>query len=221
MPKRVRMVAEIIPGNCTGCRLCVQVCPTVAIGMRERLPDEIGPGPMIAELEPQACYNAQTCLEICPDDAIVMRELEQPFDVGFDREAFERDPADRAAVKQLCRTAGYSTEIKICACTGTSTGEIAAAILAGAHTPEAVSRSTGARTGCVELCLQPILQLLAAAGHGNAPKTPKNGYQWYGLSATLWEHVQADGTFGQEIAETYPNYRMNQELIDMARLRRK
>ena len=52
MPKRVRMAAQIVAEKCTGCLLCEQVCPTVAIGMRPRLPSEPGAGRNIAILEP-------------------------------------------------------------------------------------------------------------------------------------------------------------------------
>lgn len=216
MPKRVRMVAEVIADKCTGCRLCEQVCPTVAIGMRERRPEEAGPGRLIAVLEPEACYNAQTCLEICPDEAIRMVELAEPFDIGVDMERVDAD-----AVAALCRKAGYGRAMQICICTETTAGEIAAAIVAGAATPEAVSRATGARTGCVELCMQPILQILAAAGHGDAPKTPKNGFQWYGQSATLWSHVQPDGAIADDVRRDFPEFPIDKELSDMAKLRRR
>lgn len=216
MPKRVRMVARIVTDKCTGCRLCEHVCPTVAIGMRPRLPSEPGPGRNIAILEPEACYNAQACVEICPDDAIEMVELAEPFDVGFDLEG-----TDSEAVKALCRKAGYGRTMQICVCTDTKAGDIAAAILAGAHTPEAVSLATGARTGCVELCMNPILHLLACAGHGDAPRNPKNGFQWYGESATLWQHVGADGTLPPEIEEAFPEYPLHKEFGDMAKLKRR
>ena len=36
MAKVVRMVAEILADKCTGCALCVYVCPTVAITLRDR-----------------------------------------------------------------------------------------------------------------------------------------------------------------------------------------
>ena len=215
MPKRVRMVAKVIADKCTGCRLCEQVCPTVAIGMRDRLPDEPGPGRKIAVLEPQACYNAQACVEICPDDAIEMVMLDEPFDVGFDMEK-----ADEAAVKALCTAAGYSRGMNICICTNTTAREIAAAVLGGAHSPEAVSLATGARTGCLELCLEPILDILRAAGHGDAPKNPKNGFQWYGESATLWDQIQPDGTLPASLCEAYPQYPLAKELEDLAKLRR-
>jgi ferredoxin len=210
------MVAQIIPEKCTGCRLCEQVCPTVAIGMRDRLPEEPGKGRKIAILEPEACYNAQACVEICPDDAIEMIELAEPFDVGFDQST-----VDEEAVKALCRQAGYGRTMQICVCTDTKAGEIAAAIIGGAHSPEAVSLATGARTGCVELCMQPILHLLACAGHGDAPKNPKNGFQWYGKSATLWEQFGPDGSLPDAIRDAYPEYPLDKELGDMARLRRR
>ena len=213
MPKRVRMVAEIIGDRCTGCKLCVKVCPTVALSVRDRCPDDPGPGKRIAELAPEACYNAQACLEICPERAIVMHELEEPFDVGL-------DPAsvDPVAVVELCMRAGHPPKRKLCLCTDTSAEEIAAAIVAGARGPEQVSLMTGARTGCVELCLQPILEFLAAAGHGDEPKNPKNGFQWYGRSATLFEHLRPDGSFPEEIVEEFHEFDLDRETADLARL---
>ena len=212
MPKRVRMLAEIIGDKCTGCRLCEQVCPTVAITMRKRRPGEIGPGKLIAIMQDAACYNAQACLEICPDEAIVMRELEEPFDVGFDT-----DNVDKEAVKDLCKQAGYSPRREICYCTTTTAGEIAAAIIDGADSPEKVSLMTGSRTGCVELCHLPILQLLHAAGHTDMKRNPKTGFQWYGRSASLWEQVRPDGTLPPELIEEYKLFRPDRELSDMAK----
>ncbi len=213
MPKRVRMVAEVIGERCTGCKLCVQVCPTVALSLRERRSDEPGPGRRVAELDGDACYNAQTCFEICPEQAIVMRDLDPPFDVELDRTGI-----DAAAVTALCKKAGFAPQRTICLCTDTTAEEIAASIVAGAKGPEEVSLKTGARTGCVELCLQPIVDLLAAAGHADVPKHPKNGFQWYGHSATLFENVRPDGTFPEEIVEAYGDYPLDREMIDLARL---
>jgi NAD-dependent dihydropyrimidine dehydrogenase PreA subunit/bacterioferritin-associated ferredoxin len=207
------MVAEILGERCTGCKLCVQVCPTVALSVRDRRPDERGPGKRVAELAPRACYNAQACLEICPEHAIVMHELETPFDVGF-------DPAsvDSAAVAALCMKARHPPQRKICLCTDTTAAEIAAAVVAGAKGPEQVSLMTGARTGCAELCLQPILEFLAAAGHGDEPKNPRNGFQWYGLSATLYDHLRPDGSFPEEIVEAFGQFDLEREMADLARL---
>ncbi len=215
MPKRVRMLAEIVGEKCTGCRLCEQVCPTVAITMRERTRDEQGPGRMIAVMRDEACYNAQACVEICTEQAIVMHELEEPFDVGMDMEA-----VDMPAVNDLCAKAGYAPPREICFCTTTTAGEVAAAILAGADTPEKVSLMTGIRTGCLELCHQPLLALLHAAGHTDMAQNPKTGWQWYGRSATLWDNLQADGTFPPDLLEHFDGYRPELELLDMARANR-
>lgn len=212
MPKRVRMLAEIIGEKCTGCRMCEQVCPTVAITMRKRKPDEVGPGKLIAVMADKDCYNAQACFEICPDEAIVMHELDKPFDVGVNMDAVDMD-----GVNDLCGKAGYSAGREICFCTTTKAGEVAAAILAGADSPEKVSLMTGIRTGCLELCHQPIIQMLHAAGHTDMKRNPKTGFQWYGRSAFLFDHVQADGTLPKEIVEHFDVYQPQRELLDMAR----
>lgn len=214
MPKQVRLVAEIITEKCTGCRLCEQVCPTVAIGMRPRRPDEPGKSRNIAELDAAACYNAQGCVELCNDDAIEMVELEEPFDIGYNIQ----DKVSAEDVKALCRKSGYAPTMRICVCTDTSAGDIAAAVLDGADTPEAISLATGARTGCQELCLQPLLRILACGGHGDAERNPKNGFQWYGESAVLWDHLQAGGTFSKELREYYPNYPLENEFADVGKL---
>ncbi len=43
---------------------------------------------------------------------------------------------------------------------------------------------TGTRTGCKVLCIEPVLRQLQAAGI--EPQKP-DGYQWCGLTTTLWE----------------------------------
>lgn len=218
MPKRVTMVAEILGDKCTGCRLCEQVCATVAITMRPRGDDEIGPGKNIAVMHDEHCYNIQSCLEICPDEAIVMRELEEPFEVQVDVEA-----VDPNRVKEICRAAQFSPKAVICPCTGTTAGELAAGVLHGASTPDELSRMTGVRTGCSELCMQPLLDILAAGGHTDMQRNPKSGFQWYGRAGTLYDLVQADGSFSDEIEEKFSVYkpqREMQELFEASKARR-
>lgn len=210
MGKRVTMVAEILEDRCTGCNKCVLTCPTNALSMRPRREDEPGPGRNLAVIDESACYNAQNCLELCPDDAIVMRPLEEPFEVGMTQPDV---PAED--VGQLCMQVGLLPDMLVCVCTDTSAGALAAAVLDGAHTPEDVALRTGARTGCAEICLDPILRLLAAAGHGDVPKTLRNGYQWYGVPGRLMDHVGPDGTVDAELASKYPYMRMQKDVNAM------
>ena len=210
MTKRVTMVAEIIGENCTGCRLCEMVCPTVAITMRKRTADEIGPSKNIAVLHDESCYNAQACMEICPDEAIVMRELDEPFDVGMDM-----DSVDAKEVAALCKKAGLPPGMLVCPCTNTKSGELAAAALSGASTPDQLSLMTGVRTGCEELCLQPMLDILAAAGHTDMLRNPPKGFQWYGRAGDLFTQMQADGTFSKELLEKFALYRPALEMQEL------
>ena len=52
---------RIIPGKCTGCQRCVQVCPTGAI---------TGPRSEAHNLDPEKCIKCRSCYEICRFDAI-------------------------------------------------------------------------------------------------------------------------------------------------------
>lgn len=215
MPRRVTMVAEIINDNCTGCRYCEQVCPTAAISMRNRKLGEDGPGKNLATLNEDVCYNIQACMEVCPDEAIVMRELEEPFEVDVDVAS-----VDQEAMVALCRKAKLPPAMMICPCTNTKAGELAAAVLKGATTPEQLSRMTGVRTGCTELCLQPIFDILAAAGITDIERNPPNGFQWYGRAGDLFQQMQPDGTFSKEIEEVFDVYQPRREMMELAEARK-
>jgi NAD-dependent dihydropyrimidine dehydrogenase PreA subunit len=206
MAKIVRMVAEILTDQCTGCALCVYVCPTVALTLRDRRPEEVGGSRRIAELTEPDCYNAQNCMEICPDDAIAMRPLADPFRVGFDPVG-----ADAEEGRKLCRVAGVNPKQLICMCAETTAEELAAAIVGGASSPEALSLATGARTGCTELCHQPILALLAAAGHGDVPRRPPRGFQWYGLAGRAFDILDDEGDAPAEIGREFAGYPLSSD----------
>ncbi|TAM64492.1 (2Fe-2S)-binding protein [Mycobacterium sp.] len=210
MAKRVVMVAEILEDQCTGCNRCVLACPTVAITMRPRRPDEPGPGRNIAVVEENICYNAQNCMEVCPDDAIVMCPLDEPFEVGVSDTGVSSE-----SIGNLCMQVGLLPDMLVCVCTDTLAGELAEAILDGAHTPEDVARRTGARTGCTEICLDPILRLLAAAGHGDPRCNPRNGWQWYGIPGRLMNFVSPDGQVDPELVAAYPHLPMQKDVNAM------
>jgi ferredoxin len=214
MPRTVTLVAEIIEEKCTGCNTCVKVCPTIAMSLRDRRPGEPGKGKKIAVVDPKACYNVQNCFEICPNEAIVMRELAEPFTVETDVSLV--DPAEIAA---LSAKAGFTPAIAICGCTETTVGEIAAAILLGANTPEKVSLATGARTGCTEICAHGVLKLLWAAGHADPPPAVDGGWQHYDICGTLWEHVGPDGKVEDRITGGFPTYPVQREITELAEIR--
>ena len=56
------MTAAVRPGQCTGCSLCVQVCPVGAIRL-----DDSG-----AVVDAQACTGCGACVAACPNQAISM-----------------------------------------------------------------------------------------------------------------------------------------------------
>jgi len=125
------------------------------------------------------CMGCINCEQRCPASAIVIEPRQKPFTVGVDPGQF--DPGE---IMRICKKAKVHPKQIICYCTNTTAGEIAAAILKGAKTPEAISLMTGARTGCTVLCIQSIMKLLEASGH---PVKPSDTHQCYGKTFTVWD----------------------------------
>jgi NADPH-dependent glutamate synthase beta subunit-like oxidoreductase/NAD-dependent dihydropyrimidine dehydrogenase PreA subunit/bacterioferritin-associated ferredoxin len=130
------------------------------------------------------CRGCSNCEQRCPASAITIEPCQNPYEVGVDPAQF-----DRTQISNLCMRARMHPQQIICYCTNTTAGEIAAAILKGANTPEAVSRLTGARTGCTVLCIQSIMRLLEASG---SAFKPQETHQCYGKTFTLWD-VESKG----------------------------
>lgn len=172
--KTVTLLAQVDASKCNGCRICVRICPTLSIAIRDKK----------AVVDPETCSGCANCEQRCPEYAITMVKREVPMTVGVSLEG-----VDRTRVGDLCAKARLNPEQLVCYCTATRAEEVAAAIIKGATTPEEISRVTGVRTGCKVECIQPVLRLLEAAGL--EPKPPKGGWQWYGRTITAWEIPQS------------------------------
>jgi len=168
--KVVNLLATIDAEKCRGCKTCEKVCPVLAIKVENRK----------AIVDADRCRGCAACEQRCPDYAVIMVKREQPILVQVDVAA-----VDYSQIEELCRRAKLNPEQIICYCTATRAEEVAAAVLQGAKSPEEISFLTGARTGCKVECIQPILRLLEAAGI--KPEPPKDGWQWYGRTVTVWE----------------------------------
>jgi len=169
----INMFAEVDPGKCTGCRTCEKVCPTVSIKVE-------GKKARKATVDLRTCVGCGACSERCEFGAVVLRNLQQPRTIKV-----ELGRVNPKKISDLCLKAKLHPEQVVCFCTGTRAEEVAAAILLGASSPEEISRTVGARTGCKVECIQPILRLLVAAGKELKPV--ENGWQWYGLTPTIWD----------------------------------
>lgn len=167
--KIITTLAIVDPDKCSGCKTCYAICPVLAIRMENRK----------AVIDEGHCFGCNNCEQRCPEYAITMVSRSEPRVVEIQVNRFHPD-----AILDLCISAKFHPEQVVCFCTGTRAGEIAAAIMDGAKTPEEVSLKTGARTGCKVLCIAPILRLLYAAGI--TPQKP-DGIQWCGNTPTLWD----------------------------------
>lgn len=189
--KTINYEIEVIAENCTGCYLCEQICPTLAITM-------VGPkSSAIAVVDNSKCIACQRCIDICDDDALLMPERAVPMTVGTDVKL-----ADPAAIIDLCQRAKIHPSTIACNCSSTTAKEVAAAILLGAHTMEEVSLATGVQSGCQLYCFAPTHRLLTTF-LGEAPKPPsKNKY--YATSYVLQDIDPA-------VAAKYPQFHIADE----------
>lgn len=170
MTRYVTMMAVVDNDKCTGCKVCQKVCPTLAVQVIERK----------SQVDETYCTGCGACEQRCPVYAISMQKRQESKWLKVDVAT-----ADSECIHELCKKAKLHPEQIVCYCTTTRAEEVAAAILNGARSPEDISRLTGLRTGCKVECIQPALRLLQAAGI--QPKPPENGYQWYGLTPTIWD----------------------------------
>ena len=168
--KLVTLVAKVDMEKCTGCQTCVKVCPTLAIKVVDKK----------AVINEEMCRGCGNCNQRCPVYAVNMVKLENPYKVSV-----SIDDVPYEKIDELCKKALLNPEQIICYCTATRAEEVAAAVLKGATTPEEISLKTGIRTGCKVECIQPILRLLVA--NNVKPVPPEGGYQWYGVTPTIWD----------------------------------
>jgi ferredoxin len=62
------MEMRVNTAQCTGCGLCVEVCPTGAIQLSDSL----------AVLDQATCTQCQACVDVCPVSAITVSVVEPP-----------------------------------------------------------------------------------------------------------------------------------------------
>lgn len=166
--KTVKAKALFDYDKCIGCMICSKVCPADAILSVDKRP----------VLQEEHCVGCSSCVEHCGKEAVSMVPLEEPRVIYCDPTQF-----DEKEIEALCLKAHFYPQMEICVCTRTKAGEVAAAILAGARDPIDLARMTGIRTGCKCCCAETPLRMLDAAG---IPLREAPGYQWYGLTTTLW-----------------------------------
>lgn len=185
----IRFRAQVDEEKCVSCPMCENVCPTAAITLPARGAKAV--------VEDERCVGCPNCSGVCPVDAIALVPRDRPLVLGTDA-----SDVDEEQLLALCRKANLHPQQWLCLCTATRVREGAAAILKGAHTPEAVALATGTRSGCTIYCLQPTLRLLKA--HGVEVVQPA-GYRWYDTSQTCWD-------VPEEVRRKYPGHFLNEDL---------
>jgi len=175
--KLVTVHPKVDMARCEGCKTCELVCPTYAISVRKEK------GEVSVDVNEDRCVGCWNCEQRCPEHAIAMVPCE-PRELFTDVSRF-----DRAEVDALCRKAHFHPKQVVCYCTGSRAEELAAAILGGAHTPDAIVLATGINAGCGIECNQPVVRFLEAAGFSYERR--KQSYQWYGRTMTAWEVPEA------------------------------
>ena len=177
--KLVKFVSRVDREKCNGDKRCERLCPSGAIKVVGK----------VAAVQEDRCVACGKCSEVCREGAVQMVPRTEPLRMEFDVGSIAPEE-----VQSLCGRAGLLPELPLCACTGTTVGEIAASILGGAKSPEDVVVSTGAGSGCGIYCMAVIFKLFACAGV-QIPKDPR----WNSLPLTSRDVPEAT-------AKKYPLY---------------
>ena len=189
--KKVYVSTQVDVSKCIGDKICENVCPTGAITMVKKR----------AQVDGSKCAGCLKCLDVCNEGAV--RIVARP-----EVRVLRVDPGsvDQTQLFDLCRRANMDPEEPICLCTLTQAKEVAAAILIGAKSPEAVTLMTGIRTSCGMWCMAPVMRLLQAHG---LEMTPPSGYKWYHAEAALWN-------VPDEVGAKFPEYRLKEDLLSFS-----
>jgi Fe-S-cluster-containing hydrogenase component 2 len=180
-------VVEIVDEKCVGCTVCVNVCPTAALRMENRL----------AIVTEDLCTGCFKCIEACiPYGAIVSKADPNPRLLNTPEDSW-----DQHAVDDLCARAYFDPHDSICMCTRTTAGEVAAAVIAGTDVVEELTMATGVRAVCGMWCLSPVMRILAAAGIET--ERPAKDYRVYpdgaGVDVGIW-------SVPDDVIDKYPEY---------------
>ncbi|MBU1206011.1 MAG: 4Fe-4S binding protein [Proteobacteria bacterium] len=193
--KIVSVHAHVNRELCTGCKTCAMVCPVYAVTVKREN------GKPRVDIDIRKCVGCWNCEQRCPEHAINMEPCE-PYPLQTDISRW-----DYKEIEALCRKARFHPQQVVCYCSASRAEELAAAVLAGAKTPDAVVLATGIGAGCGIECNQPIQRFLEAAGW--RPERRKDSYQWYGRTTTVWE-------VSPEVKANHPGFRFleDRELMD-------
>jgi len=195
--KIVSVHAQVNRELCKGCKTCEMVCPVYAITVKRE------DGKPDVEIDHRRCVGCWNCEQRCPEHAIQMIACE-PYPLKTDVGQF-----DCKEIEALCRKAHFHPKQVVCYCSASRAEELAAAILAGAQTPDAVVLATGIGAGCGIECNQPVQRFLEAAGL--RPERRKESYQWYGRTITVWE-------VSEEVRVNHPVFRFGEDRKLMDRI---
>lgn len=182
--KTVFFLSVVDEAKCTGDKHCQRICPSSAIKVVDGA----------ARVEAARCVACAKCQDVCPHDAIQMVSRTEPLIIKFNT-----DDADQARINEICAKAHCFPTQKICACTGTDTGEVVAAILGGAKSPEDLVVMTGIGSGCGIYCMGVVFRLFQAAG-----VEPPDDPRWNFLPISIWD-------IPENVANKYPEYYLKED----------